>query len=250
MLIISGSLPKSGSAWLFYLTNDLMAVAGYSDTLWIKKKFDLEFIKYDSCNIQEPTEEKLTILTSPPVSNYSFAVKTHYPHNPHVLKLLAEGKIKMTYIYRDPRDLAVSGLEAGRKLRQKGIFNRFGEIYTMKDALFWTHGILRDNWQNWSNIEGVLYFKYENLLENTTAELLRLCNYLEISVKEEIIKRIIDKHSAERLKKTAENMNSHKYHFNKAKSGRFREVMTGEQIQLCQQIFGDYLEKMGYSEGF
>ena len=246
MLVLSASLFKSGSAWFLYLVNDMMVSAGYSDNRMIRNKFDLKFIKYDECNIQEPDFEKLRILTTSPVSNYSFVVKTHYPPNEYILKSLSEGKIKATYIYRDPRDVAVSGLEAGKRLRDRGIFERFANLKTMEQAIAWSAGILRKNWEKWAGIEGVLCFKYEDLVKNTVGELLRLANFLEIKVKEDKIKEIIKNHSSKNLKKS--NVNLNKYHFNKGKTGRFREVMTEEEIELCNKTFGHYLEKMGYSK--
>ena len=198
MLVISGSLPKAGSSWFLHLTNDLLVAAGHPDNKQIRDKFDLQFMKYDECNIQEPTPEKIEILTSPPVSEYTFAVKTHHPPNRHVLDLLAKGKIKITYIYRDPRDTAVSGLEAGRKLRARGVFERFGKIESMQDAIEWSSRQVENNWQRWIQKEGILYFRYEDLLRNPLEELSRLAGYLEIDVPEEAVGKIIGKHSAAR----------------------------------------------------
>lgn len=223
-----------------------MVEAGHPDNRKIRAEFNLEFMKFDGCNIQEPTREKLETLTLPPVGNHSFAVKTHFPPNQYVLELLSTGKIKATYIYRDPRDIVISGLDAGRKLRERGIFDRFGKLNTMKEAIDWCYGMVRDNWQRWSNVQGVLYFRYENLVKDTLGELLRLSDYLEIKVKKGAIKKIIDKYDAENLRKSIKEIN--KYHFNVGKAGRFREVMTGEELESCNEIFGDYIEKMGYSK--
>ena len=35
-------------------------------------------------------------------------------------------------------------------------------------------------------------------------------------------------------------------HFVKGKIGRYRQKLTHQQQQLCQEVFGDYLERMGY----
>lgn len=246
MLVLSASLSKSGSAWFLHLTNHMMVAAGHPDNRMIRKKFDLQFLKYAECNMQEPTSEKLRILTTSPVSNYSFVVKTHFPPNMHILRLFSEGKIKITFIYRDPRDIAVSGLEAGQKLRDRGKFESFGTLYTMEQSIKWTNRLIRERYDKWSEIEGVLSFKYEDLVENTMFQLLRLTEYLEIKVNKDKIKKIIEQHSAENIKKLKVGKND--YHFNRAKVGSFREVMTPEEIELCYKTFEEYLDKMGYSK--
>ncbi len=246
MLVLASGLQKSGTAWFVQLTNDLLVTAGYSDNCMIRDKFNLTFLKYDECNIQKPTLEKLNILTSPPVSNYSFVIKTHHHPNQHISELMAQGKIKVTYIYRDPRDVALSAYEAGKKLRSRGVFKRFGKLRTMEEAIEWTCQKLQNCWQEWTHLKGILCFKYEDLLGNTMDELEKLCDFLEIEVNERKIKKIIETHSAEKIKKTKSYTNV--YHFNKGKIGRFREEMTEEEIELCHKTFGDYIERMGYSE--
>ena len=242
MLLISASLQKSGSAWFLNLTNDLMVKAGFSDNRKIRDKFGLKFIKYDECNIQELTFEKLKILTSSPVSDYSFVVKTHHPPNSHILKLMSEGKIKVTYIYRDPRDVAISGLEAGTILRNRGVFERFGKLRTMREAIEWSKKILVDNWAKWRNIEGVLYFKYEDILIKPLAQLERLCFFLEIQLEDKILINIIERWRQDNLKS---NQKKH-LHFNKGSIGRFQELMSSKELNLCKKKFGKYLIEMGY----
>ena len=243
MLLISASLQKSGSAWFLNLTNDLMVKAGFSDNRKMRDKFGLTFIKYDECNIQELTFEKLKILTSSPVSDYSFVVKTHHPPNSHILELLSKGKIKITYIYRDPRDVAVSGLEAGKILRDRGVFERFGKLRTMAEAIEWSKKILRDNWAKWRNIEGVLYFKYEDLIMKPLAQLKLLCAFLEIQLEDKVLINIIEKWKSDNLKS---HQKKHLHH-NVGSIGRYQELMSPEEIELCKEKFGKYLIEMGYS---
>jgi hypothetical protein len=39
---------------------------------------------------------------------------------------------------------------------------------------------------------------------------------------------------------------SPKLHFNKGQIGRFREVMSEDDLDLSRKVFGLYLKKMGY----
>jgi len=244
MLILSVGLPKSGSAWFFHLTNDLAKAAGHCDANEVKNQFSLErFLKFTTCNVQELTPEKLRLLTSPPIGNHSFTVKTHFPPNPVLLDYLARGLVKATYIYRDPRDIAVSGYEAGQKLREEGKEKSFAKLTTMREAILWTGNLLESSWKQWRKVKGVFFVRYEDLLEHPDSELKRLCEFLGFNVTIDMLELIIDRWSAARIKRDSPQM----LHFNQGVAGRFRAVMGSEELQLTRENLGTYLEEMGYA---
>lgn len=244
MLILSASLPKSGSAWLLNMTNDLLMTAGFSDTRIVRDRYGLDFIKYDEFNIQQPTAAKLNILTSPPVNAHTFVVKTHFPPNRQIIDLLEAGKLKITYIFRDPRDITLSLLDTGKKLRQRGTFHRAGSLFNLQDAIAFCRKRLRNNWLAWRRIEGVFFIKYEDLVSDTQDQLRRLCEYCQIRIERAQLREIVRHHHADRIRKSTDK---HHYHFNKGIVGRFNQEWNAHDIHVCNTAFDDFLKKMDYS---
>ena len=59
MLILCAWMQKAGTAWYYSLTNDLLKAGGFHDANEIREKFELHSIlKFNVCNIQQPTREK------------------------------------------------------------------------------------------------------------------------------------------------------------------------------------------------
>lgn len=245
MLILSVGLPKSGSAWYYNLTNDLIAAGGGHDARVVRQRYDLHpIMKFGTCNIQEPTEEKLLRLTSPPVSDFTFAVKTHHPPTRTIIDLIESGKMKVSYIYRDPRDIAVSVFEESLKFRNQGRLNRgVTSLHTICDAILWAETWLRNSWDCWKVVDKVLHVRYEDLLSDSENELKRLGFFLCFDLEAGSINKIIDKWRPEQL---GRRRDGDYLHFNKGLSGRFRSVMNAAELRLAHERFGTYLKEMGY----
>jgi Sulfotransferase domain len=245
MLILSVGMPKSGSAWYYNLTNDLLVAGGCHDARMIRDRYNLHpILKYGTCNIQDPTDEKLQLLTSPPIGDHTFVVKTHAPPTEFLVGLIDQGSLKATYVYRDPRDTAVSGYEEGRKLREKGKVHRgVTRLETMTDAIQWSESWLKRSWDRWKNVKGVLRVKYEDLLANPQNELERLASFLCVEVESDVLKEIDHRWRPERLVPSKGKI---PLHFNKGVAGRFRKAMNPEEQSYCQERIGPYLSEMGY----
>jgi hypothetical protein len=243
MIVLSVGLPKSGSAWYYYMTNDLLVAAGHEDAGAVKERYNLQnILKFPTCNIQEPTEAKLEMLLQPPVRQETFAVKTHFPPNEAVIKALQEGMIKVTFLYRDPRDIALSGYDAGAAMRRRGKTGTFANIHTMEEAILWAEKWLKKTWNPWRQVDGILKVKYEDLLLGPFEELARLNRFLELDVADETLRHIVshwDKHSQTRS-------NAPKGHLNKGIHGRHRKAMGDAELELCRRHLGPYIEEMGY----
>jgi hypothetical protein len=246
MIVLSVGMPKAGTAWYFNLENDVLVAAGYQDARVIRKTYGLHSIlKYNTCNIQEPTPEKLELLTSHPICNNTFVVKTHHRPTEYLLQLIARGAIKPTYIYRDPRDVAISGFEEGQKLLNNGRKHRgVNKLRNIEDAILWSESWLIRSWKEWKNVKEALVVRYEDLLTDTLNELKRLCFFLRIELQIDVLINIIDRWKPERIRCSGKG----DLHFNKGTTGRFREIMSQKELNLCKKKFGEYLPEMGYSE--
>jgi hypothetical protein len=242
MLVFCVGMPKSGSEWFLHIVDDLLACAGFSHVADIVKEYGLDqIVKYEG-NIQRPTAEKINLLTRPPLSAHTFAVKTHFRPNEHVVCVLESRLAKAGYIYRDPRDVILSALDAGVRSRELSNNDDFTRLFTFKDALQW---IMRwiIIWDEWTAIKGVHLVKYEDLLADSPTIVKGICDFLGVKLEDEIIANVINRYEPACIKGTS-LMGS--LHFNKGIGTRYKDEMTAEQKRQCLDMFGHYLEKMGY----
>ena len=101
MIVFSAGMQKSGTAWYFNLTNDLLSKAGYQDTRSLRDRFGLnDFLLHHNCNIGELCGSKLKHLEALHNAGFTFAVKTHSGLTEKLKELIKKGVAKITYIYR------------------------------------------------------------------------------------------------------------------------------------------------------
>jgi len=249
MIILSAGMEKSGTGWYFNMTNDLLVSAGYQDARVVRRKFFLHPILRDyNCNMGRPTLVKWTCLFIPHFFGNTFVVKTHDSPSSGVLRYLMFRKIlKATYCYRDPRDVAVSAFEHGEKIRASGQMHTFGKLDSIEASIYFVKTLLTiwKEWLQYSRVLGdhVLLVRYEDLLADPMGELRRLADFLEIEVPAEVLNKIIKTYQVDPSSGNLKGL-----HFNKGVVGRFREVMNREQLDLCKEHFGTYLQWMGYEE--
>lgn len=243
MIVLSVGMQKSGSAWYFNLINEVLIAAGYHDARTIRDRFGLQSIlQYGNCNIEELTPEKLSRVVALHNSGYTFAVKTHCGPTPIVASLLAEDIIKATYVYRDPRDVVISAMDHGRKIRNSSQNHTFAEYDSLEKTVYAVKEWLVI-WERWRRLNRVLTVRYEDLLADPLKELKRLSSFLAIVVSSEKIQTILNRYKRENLDAT----NTDLLHFNAGVSERFKEVMSSQAQAYCLQHFGGYLHKMGYA---
>jgi hypothetical protein len=171
----------------------------------------------------------------------SFVLKTHSSPT-RSLKTLAAGNIlKSTYIYRDPRDVAVSAFEHGQELRQQGHTHSFASLYTIEDAILATRGWL-SIWEAWATLPNTAIFRYEDLIKDTIGELRRLVEFIGLEIPSKSLLEVIATYQP----KNQSDPSAKGLHFNKGVSGRFRQVMTPKEIDFSINTFDHFLIQMGY----
>lgn len=246
MIVISSGMQKAGSAWYFNLTNDLLIAAGYNGARAVREQYRLEDImRWYNCNIGEITLSKLERILIPHFFGHTFVVKTHGGPTRAIYPRVRIGDIKATYIYRDPRAVALSAFEHGRRIREQGEFHTFAELDSIESAILFTKGLL-GVWEEWQQFGQVLQCRYEDLVADPFKEMRRLAEYLSVNVSSDQISRIILTYSPDSVEANS-SMKSY-LHFDKGVPERFRAVMNREQLDMCNQVFADYLVEMGYSE--
>ena len=247
MIVLSAGMQKAGTGWYFNLTNDLLVAAGYQDVRDIRDKYDLHSIlKYGNCNLEQLTRRNLDLVAIPHFAGNTFVVKTHCAPSTSLRGLVSAGMIRATYIYRDPRDVAISAFEHGQMLRSRGeTDHQFARLNSIADAIYLTKRYLVV-WDEWMQFGLALTVHYEDLIADIVGELERLAGFLSIDVPSEVLHQIVTAYQVAQIKVDGRKIG--RLHFNRGLVGRFKEVMSPEELDLCRQHFGDYLQKMGYSE--
>jgi hypothetical protein len=238
-------MQKAGSAWFFNITNDLLIEAGHQDIRVLRGRFHLQrFMTKVNCNIDPLTWFKLKAISIPHWFGNTYAVKTHDPPIPSAIRMMRSGSIKATYIYRDPRDAALSAFEHGERIRKKGTRSKtgFDKLHSIEEALHFVNGLL-PTWEAWVQTEQALIVRYESMRVDPIAEAKRLVDHLNLTLPENVVQDVIDRYSVKKLKS---NLAPVKLHFHKGQTERWKEIMNPTQIAMSRQLFGDLLTRMEY----
>jgi len=237
MLIISAGMQKSGSGWLFNLINDLLIASGFDDVRSLKDKYHLDSVlQYYNCNIGCLTKENLLPALSLSSNKHTFVVKTHEGPGDYLGSIFDEHPIRTTYIFRDPRAVALSAFDHGIKLRRSGESGSFSEIYTFHDSINFASGLFKI-WKAWTDFPGTFIVKYEDLVNDTQKALIMLANHLVLNMKSDQISEIITSNLPGVRKGT---------HFNVGDATRYLRVWTPEQLKYANDVLGEMILRMGY----
>lgn len=247
MIVICAGMQKSASASFYNLTNDLLVADGHPNMRELRARYHMaSFMTEVNCNIGPLRAYKLLWLGIPHLQGYSFAVKTHEPPSPSSLLFLRLGICKASYIYRDPRDVAVSLFNHGRRIREGG-FNsntQFDNLTTIESAIRFVATLL-PVWKAWSLIEGIHMVRYEDFVSDIYEEARNISGYLGLDLEKDRIHEIAARYDM-RAHDSADS--ALPTHFHVGKSGRWKSELAPEHRELCHDLFGEFLLEMGYSE--
>jgi hypothetical protein len=239
-IILSGGMPRAGSAWFYHLTRDIWLAMGGDDVREIQKQYHLEKALTEvNQNITQFTPLRTAKILVPYFAGKSFTIKIHPAPSILGKALLKLNWMRTTYVYRDPRDALLSAYEYGRRVEKTDRENAFTYLDTIEKAIYFMYEYMAE-WEKWMRIADPFIFRYEDLLTDFDYQVERLCVFLGADPLAPEIQNAIDRNrSKDAAKKDG-------VHFSKGKIGRFRSVLTSDQIDLCNQLFPPYLEKMGY----
>lgn len=240
MIVISGSLPKSGSAYLYHLINDLISVSGAGhDMREIVRKYRLEkYIKGLNCDVGNLTEEKLKTLIDIQQIENTFAVKTHFYFEENTKHVREKAEIKSIYIYRDPRDVILSAIDHGIRLMERNRLDAYFTRYSDVDSSIHHIGKWLEIYLKWKQESNVLFVQYEDLISSPVSVLRKISTFINIEIDDVCLSDII-------LKGQIDGDNKD-LHFNKGVIGRYKQVMSLKEIEMCNSQLGDYILDMGY----
>lgn len=240
MIILSVGMPRAGSGWHYNFIHDLMQAAGATDAREIREKYRLQNILTEvNCNIGVLSARRLGMAAIPSLLGKTYVIKAHSGPTFSSRMLTSLGMMRVTYIYRDPRDAMLSAYEFGQRALNKGRPNAFSHLSTFEKSVdFMMQYVLI--WERWMREKNVLIARYEDLLTNFSGESARLVEYLKLDANRPEIQGVIAKYGPD----VSEGQQGH--HFYKGKIGRFREFYNAEQQAVLRRKLEPYLLKMGY----
>jgi hypothetical protein len=240
MIVLSVGMPRAGSAWHYNLIHDLMKTVGATDTREIRTKFGLQNILTEiNCNIGVLSARRLAMVSVPALLGKTFVIKAHSGPTAASRLLAALGLLRITYIYRDPRDAMLSASDFGQRALGKGRPNAFSHLVDFQKSLDFMMEYVTI-WEKWMKEKGVLIARYEDLLTNYDAETARLVDFLKLSGGRPEVRAVIEKYRPG-VGETQQGL-----HFYQGRIGRFRESYNAVQQELLERRLGAYLPRMGY----
>lgn len=240
MIVLSVGMPRAGSGWHYNLVHDLMKTTGCADARAIREKYRLQGILTEvNCNIGVLSVRRLAMVAVPALMGNTFVIKAHAGPTFSSRLLQRLGLLRITYIYRDPRDAMLSAYDYGQRALQKGRPNAFSHLTDFEKSLDFILDYVRI-WEKWTKEKNVLTARYEDLISNYDDEVRRLVQFLKLDEHNLDIRKVTDAYRPG----AAEGQQG--LHFYKGKIGRFREAYSARQQAVLREKLGPYLEKMGY----
>jgi hypothetical protein len=240
MIVLSVGMPRAGSGWHYNLIHDLMKTTGCVDAQVIREKYRLQKILTEvNCNIGVLSYRRLGMITLPALMGNTFVIKAHSSPTTASRLLARLGLLRITYIYRDPRDAMLSAFDFGQRALTKGRPNAFSHLSTFEKSVDFMMEYVRI-WDKWMKEKNVLIARYEDLLTNYDVESAKLVEYLKLDSSRLEVQKVIEGY------RPGANDGQQGLHFFKGKIGRFRDAYTPDQQSILTSKLTPYLARMGY----
>jgi len=241
MIVLSVGMPRAGSGWHYNLIDDLMKTTGCADARDIRERYRLQKILTEvNCNIGVLSARRLGLVMVPGLVN-TFVIKAHAGPTSASRLLVNSGMLRITYIYRDPRDAMLSAYDFGQRALVKGRPNAFSHLSDFEKSVDFMMEYVRI-WEKWIKEKNVLIARYEDLLTSYDAESAKLTEYLKLDGNKPEVQAVIEKY------RPGASDGQQGLHFYKGKIGRFRESYNEEQKAVLKDKLSTYLARMGYDE--
>ena len=236
MIIISSSLPKSGSTFICNLEIELLKISDIEQgrdnaQQKLKTHFGSRYFEW----IGPVTLLRLLHLHK---KHGSFVIKTHSGPTWALRFLINKNIAKATYSIRDPRDIILSTIDHGIKSR-KGTWKPhpyFEKFTDVESALPMVKRILK-NYYRWKKYGKVHFIRYEDFMQDKNSEIKHLVNHLDLKIEEEKVTRLIARR---------EKNESASYNFNKGTIFRYKNEMNDPDLKRCELFFQDFLQECKY----
>jgi hypothetical protein len=240
MIVLSVGMPRAGSGWHYNLIHDLMKTTGCADAREVRERYRLQKTLTEvNCNIGVLSARRLAMVALPALMGNTFVIKAHAGPTSTSRLLSTLGMLRITYIYRDPRDAMLSAFDFGQRALTKGRPNAFSHLSDFEKSVDFMMEYVRI-WEKWMVERKVLIARYEDLLTNYDVESAKLVEYLKLDGSRPEVRAVIENY------RPGANDSQQGLHYYKGKIGRFRESYTSEQQGLLKDRLNGTLVRMGY----
>lgn len=240
MIVLSVGMPRAGSGWHYNLVHDLMKTTGCAEAREIRERYGLQHILTEvNCNIGVLSARRLALVTPPALMGNTFVIKAHAAPTSGSRLLQRLGLLRITYIYRDPRDAMLSAHDYGQRALNRGRPNAFSHLTDFQKSVDFIMDYVHI-WEKWMQEKDVLIARYEDLLTNYDHEVMRLVQFLKLDRGKPEVQKVTDGYRPG----AAEGQQG--LHFYKGKIGRFRQSYGSEEQRILNEKLHPYLERMGY----
>ena len=266
MIIWLASYPKSGNTWLRLFLKKYLENMDHNFYLGHFPDFhQSKHLQIDYRNFENPIKNWSTLQSLQNLNSKINLIKTHNA-------LCKIGKYEFTdktntlgviYLVRDPRDVLVSYAhhlgQTHQQVLKIMLTSNFVEEDTFEGKIFKRSllGKWSDNYNSWKSCKNweVLIVKYEDLIQKTESEFLRILNFLKkingIEINEEKLKESIDETSFEKLKKNEkekgfEEASTHGVFFRKGIVGDWKNNLDDTIYKVLEKEFEIEMEELGY----
>jgi hypothetical protein len=241
-LILSVGMPRAGTGWFHNITQTMVIAAGGINAREVRDKYHLgKFLTEVNCNIGTISAYRILPVISPLLFEPNYVIKLHAGRKSLADVLISMELIKPTFIYRDPRDAALSIYEYGQEaITNPTASNAFAGIRTIEEAIDFIEpyiGIAR----GWIQSKHTFSVKYETLLSEFDQVIPKLVEFLDINLDAEYGLSLV-----EHLRPGRNSTRRKFTHFMKGKVGRHQEIFSQSQMEYSENKFGDFLRVQGY----
>ena len=225
LIYISYGMAKSGSTLAFQLVSAILEEAGVP-------QYDLDLSEHS-----EIEQSRFVPIIRPPELSHMVAVAKGRPRRPIVVKThsglwncvaegLDHGWIIGHAVCRDPRDIALSMMDASRENRAWG--KRDGQpLRHVEDALDYVRAHAK-KFQDWARHPAVMPISYERIAFDTEAVATEIANQLGVDA------------DAKRVAKIAKASQTN---FNKGRSRRHANELSAKVNDRIRDEFADFIDK-------
>ncbi|XP_042301275.1 amine sulfotransferase-like [Sceloporus undulatus] len=240
------TFPKSGTIW----TQNILSLIyheghrnGTENTVLIDR---VPWLEYNVCNRDYGNRPSPRLFS------------THLPYY-LVPKGLKNGAGKIIYVARNPKDVLVSYYHFFNitvKLEKIEDFDIFMEKFLAGKVLgnFWLDHI--EGWSAKENNFNILFLLYEEMKKDLRSNVVKICNFLGVTLTEEELDDIVDKASFDKMSvDPRSNYSSMHPEFLDFSKGRFlrkgtvgdwKNTMTVAQNERFDSIFKERMEKLPF----
>lgn len=240
MIYFSFGMHKAGSTLGFELTKGMFSRAGAAQILLpraiIGDNQDINFLRCPTAENVRALEREVTRIGHPIV------IKTHQAAIPEIIALLETGKAMGQCVYRDPRDIILSLLDAGTKAREQGQA-AFSKIDSMERAIVNVEKNIR-TMETWVHLPNILPVNYRDLAFDTAATVERLMRQTGVVVDASRLAREFNVNQSGFWPPLRGLFKKKPFtQFNKGIRDRYKTELTAEQNEMLMAKFGDFIER-------